>query len=130
MPAPAPAPATVAQTETPAPAPAAAPAPAPAVGAAPAGGDVTKGAAFAKRCAACHDFTKGGPNKVGPNLHGVVGRPVASHEGYAYSDGMKKFAEGGKVWDEATINTYLTDPKALVPGNKMAFPGVKNDADR
>lgn len=123
-PAPAPAEQQVAQTETPAPAPAAGTAPA-------GGGDVTKGAAFAKRCGACHDFTAGGPNKVGPNLHGVVGRPVASHEGYAYSDAMKKFSDGGnKHWDEATLNTFLTDPKGTVPGTKMAFPGVKNDADR
>src|SRR3982751_1270715 len=78
--------------------------------------DPAKGQSAAKKCQACHDFTKGGPNKVGPNLYGVVGRPVASHEGYAYSDAMKKFSEGGnKHWDEATLDTYLTNPKGVVP---------------
>jgi cytochrome c2 len=120
-PAPAEAPAeqTVAQAEEPA-----------AAAAAPAGGDAAKGETFAKRCAACHNFEAGGPNGVGPNLHGVVGRAVASHEGFAYSDAMKTFAEGGKVWDEATLSTYLGDPKGTVPGNKMAFPGVKKEEDR
>src|SRR5215217_5104851 len=51
--------------------------------------DPAKGQNAAKKCAACHDFTKGGPNKVGPNLYGVVGRPVASHEGFNYSAAMK-----------------------------------------
>ncbi len=139
--APAPAAPVVAQNETtaPAPAPAAAPAAAPAEApaAAPAAapdaagaGDPVKGATFAKRCGACHNFVKDGPNVVGPNLYGVVGRPVASHPGFNYSDAMKTFGADGKTWDEATLSTYLADPKALVPGNKMAFPGVKNDADR
>jgi len=69
-------------------------------------------------------------NGTGPDLMGVVGRHPASEAGFAYSDGMKKFAEGGKVWDEATLSSYLADPKGVVPGNKMAFPGVKNDGDR
>ena len=73
---------------------------------------------------------QGGPNVVGPNLFGVVGRAVAAHEGYQYSDAMKAFAEGGKVWDPATIDAYLANPKGVVPGTKMAFPGVKSEADR
>ena len=54
--------------------------------------DPKKGEQIFHRCEACHDGTKGGPNKVGPNLWGVVGRPIASHPGYSYSAGMKKFA--------------------------------------
>lgn len=132
-PAPAPAPAAPAEQQTAQTAPAATPAPAPAPEAAPAaagGGDVAKGEAYAKRCTACHSLDKGGPNKVGPHIFGVVGRPIASVADFNYSDAMKAFSEGGtKVWDEATLDTYLADPRKVVPGTKMVFPPVK-DADR
>lgn len=118
----------VAQTETPAPAPAPAPA---AEAAAPAAGDPAAGEKFAARCKACHSFEKGGPNQVGPHLFGVLGRPIASAADFNYSDAMKEFSVGGtKAWDEATLDAYLADPKGTVPGNKMAFPGVKKDTDR
>lgn len=114
----------VAQAE----APAAAPAPA---AAAPAAGDAAKGEKFAARCKACHSFEKGGPNQVGPNLFGVVGRPIATAADFNYSEAMKTFSEAGaKVWDEAALDTYLADPRGVVPGTKMAFPGVKKDDDR
>ena len=64
--------------------------------------------------------------KVGPTLKGVVGRKVASVEGYKYSDAMKAFGATGAVWDEATLAAYLPDPRAYVPGTKMAFAGLKN----
>lgn len=80
-----------------------------------------------KKCAACHSFDDGGPNKIGPNLHGVVGRPVASHEGFAYSPALKEF---GGNWDYEKLNCYIASPKDCVPGNKMSFAGVKKDADR
>ena len=92
--------------------------------------DATAGQAVFKKCAACHDASSGGPNKVGPNLYGVVGRPVASHEGFAYSDGMKAHAGTVPAWTFEKLNTYLTDPKKEVPGNKMAFAGVKKPEDR
>ena len=92
---------------------------------------MTKGAAYAKRCSVCHDLTSAAANKVGPHLWGVVGRAVASASGYSYSDAMKAFSEGGsKVWDPATLDTYLADPRTVVPGTRMVFPGVKNEADR
>ena len=100
------------------------------IGALLAKADATKGQTSAKKCAACHDFTKGGPNKIGPNLWGVVGRPVASVANFAYSDGMKKFGEGGKTWSFEELDKYLANPKADVPGNKMAFPGLKKDDER
>ncbi len=80
-----------------------------------------------KKCAACHSFEVGGPNKIGPNLHGVVGRKVASHEGFAYSQGMIDF---GGEWTYEHLDCFLHDPKKCVPGTKMSFAGVKKDSAR
>ena len=90
--------------------------------------DATKGAAAAKACAACHDFTKGGPNKVGPNLWDVVERAPGSHEGFSYSDAMK--AKSGEKWTYEALNQFITAPKEVVPGTKMAFGGLKKDQTR
>ncbi|HXY89459.1 MAG TPA: cytochrome c family protein [Xanthobacteraceae bacterium] len=86
-----------------------------------------RGASVAKKCLACHDFAKGGPNKVGPNLYGVVNRDRASHEGFPYSAAMK--GKGGK-WTIQDLNTYLTSPRAMVPGTTMSFAGISKGADR
>ena len=80
-----------------------------------------------KRCVACHTIDKGGANGIGPNLHGVVGRAVASHAGYSYSSAMK--AKGG-VWDDAALDVYLKQPMMAVPGTRMAFAGIPDDLDR
>jgi cytochrome c len=85
------------------------------------------GADLYKQCVACHTIDKGGRNAVGPNLHNIVGRAVASAEGYNYSVALK--AKGGN-WDEAGLDAYIADPRAAVPGNKMAFAGVKDAAKR
>ncbi len=85
------------------------------------------GAQVFKRCVACHTIDRGGANGIGPNLHGVVGRPVASHAGFSYSSAMK--AKGG-VWDAATLDAYLEAPMKAIPGNRMAFAGVYDPADR
>ena len=85
-----------------------------------------KGATVYKRCAACHVVDKE-QNRVGPYLMGVVGRPAGGVESYKYSDAMKN---SGFTWDEATLDKYLADPKAAIPGNKMAFPGLKNEQER
>jgi cytochrome c2 len=105
--------------------------PAPAAeGATQVAGDAAAGETFARRCVACHSFEEGGANKVGPNLWGVVGRPVASVEDYAYSEAMTAFSEGGaKTWDPGTLHAYLADPRGVVPGTKMVFPGIKNEED-
>lgn len=80
--------------------------------------------AFA-RCMACHDAEKG-VNKVGPTLKGIVGRKAGTVSGFRYSPAMKAAGEGGLVWDEPNLSRYLADPKAAVPGNRMAFPGLKD----
>jgi cytochrome c len=90
--------------------------------------DPAKGAAGVKACAACHDFTKGGPNKTGPNLFDVVERGIASHEGFAYSDGMK--ARSAEKWTYENLDAFIKDPKTATPKTKMAFAGVKKDQAR
>lgn len=92
--------------------------------------DVAKGEAAFKKCAACHTAEDGGANKVGPALYGIVNRPVASHAGFAYSAGMKTYAEGGKVWDFEALNHFLIAPKSHVPGTSMGFVGLKKDDER
>jgi cytochrome c len=89
--------------------------------------DPAKGQAAAKKCGACHDLSKGGPNKVGPNLWGVVGRPVASHEGFNYSAAMK--AHGGE-WTYDALFNFVHNPKQAVPGTIMAFAGIASDKER
>lgn len=108
-------------------APAAAPAfDAHAVAEAAASGDVAAGQKIFSKCAACHSAEHGGPNKVGPNLAGVVGRPKASHEGFNYSDAMK--AKGGN-WTLDDLAAFVHNPKGFVPGTKMLFPGVADAGD-
>lgn len=92
-------------------------------------GDVAQGEQIFKKCGACHTAADK-INKVGPSLLGVVGRKVASVPDYSYSDSMKAYGATGAVWDEKTLNTYLTDPKAIVAKTKMAFAGIKEQADR
>jgi cytochrome c len=88
---------------------------------------VERGATVAKQCGVCHDFTKGGPNKIGPNLYGIVGRARATQPGFNYSAAMK--AKGG-TWTYDDLYTYLANPKAFVPGNNMAFAGLSKDTQR
>ncbi len=88
--------------------------------------DADAGATVFKKCQACHTAENGGANKVGPNLWNIVNRPVASHEGFAYSAGMKAFAEGGKVWDYEHLSGFLVSPRGYVNGTAMAFGGIKN----
>lgn len=103
-------------------------APAVSIGTLLAKADATKGAAEAKACAACHDFTKGGPNKTGPNLWDVVDRPIASHEGFAYSEGMK--GHSADKWTYENLSAFIHAPKEYVKGTKMGFGGIKNDEKR
>jgi len=88
-------------------------------------GDAAAGATVFVKCKACHENEQG-VNKIGPTLKGVVGRKTASIADYKYSDAMAAKGAEGQVWDEATLAAYLPDPKAYVPGTKMAFAGLKN----
>lgn len=92
-----------------------------------AGGSAEKGQSAAKKCAACHTFDSGGANKIGPNLHGIVGRALASVDGFSFSDALKN--KGGS-WGYAELDAFLANPKAAVPGTKMAFAGVKKAQER
>ncbi|MDA8230772.1 MAG: cytochrome c family protein [Magnetospirillum sp.] len=88
---------------------------------------VAAGQEAAKKCGACHSFAEGAPNRVGPNLHGVVGRKVATAPGFTYSDALKKL---GGVWTDDRIDTFITKPQAYAPGTKMGFPGDADPQDR
>lgn len=89
-------------------------------------GDPAAGKSVFNKCAVCH-AKEPAKTSVGPTMFGVVGRPSASVEGFSYSDAMKA---ANKTWDAATLDAYLTDPKALVPGTKMTFPGLPKLEDR
>ncbi len=90
-----------------------------------AAGDAAKGAKVFNKCKACHNADKPA-NKIGPSLQGVFGRTAGTAEGYKYSDAMKA---SGIVWSPETLGEYLKDPKAMVPGTKMTFVGLKKDDD-
>lgn len=92
-------------------------------------GDAVKGEQAFKKCMACHSATDK-TNKVGPYLFGVVGRKVATVDGYTYSDSMKAYAATGAVWDEKSLDTYLAAPKSVVALTKMALGGVKDEKER
>ena len=87
-------------------------------------GNAANGAKVFNKCKACHENEKG-LNKVGPTLKGVVGRKAASVADYKYSEAMLAKGIEGVVWDEATLATYLPDPKTFVPKTKMSFAGLK-----
>lgn len=87
--------------------------------------DVKKGKRVFAKCKACHLVNKE-KNKVGPHLVGIIGRKAGAVEGYKYSKAM---LNSGLVWDEPTLALYLKKPKKFVKGTKMAFAGLRKDAD-
>ncbi|WP_228726778.1 c-type cytochrome [Novosphingobium aureum] len=117
-------------TTQPEPKPEPKPSPSPTKAAAPAPAQVPVAAAeppksFA-RCAVCHNATKGAGDKLGPNLYGTFGHPMGQGS-FAFSDALKN---SGLTMDEATLDKWLENPRALVPGNRMSFPGLKDAAKR
>jgi len=89
-------------------------------------GDPAAGASTFKICKACHQIGETAKNFVGPELNGLVGRKAGTVPGYTYSDANKN---SGITWDEATLTKYLHNPKEVVPGTKMVFPGLPKDED-
>jgi cytochrome c len=88
-------------------------------------GDAAKGQKVFAKCKTCHEVASD-KNKIGPHLRGLFGRTAGSVEGFAYSDAMKA---SGIVWSSETLEAYLADPKTVVPGTKMVFPGLKKDEE-
>jgi cytochrome c len=93
-------------------------------------GDAEAGEKVFRKCAACHTAEADGPNRVGPNLHGVVGRTAGTVEGFKYSEAMVKAGEEGHVWTPENLAAYLENPKETIPGNKMTFAGLKKPEER
>ncbi len=92
------------------------------------GGDEARGERlFNQQCKACHTLEKDGASPVGPNLHGLLGRKAGSASGFTYSEAM---AKSGIVWDDKTLVDYLKDPKGRVPGTKMVYIGLKQEAQQ
>lgn len=89
--------------------------------------EVEKGQNIAKQCQVCHDLTKGGPNKIGPNLWNIVGNARGEGRGFKFSAAMK--AKGGK-WSYDEIDKFLTNPRGYIPGTLMTFAGISNDQQR
>lgn len=89
-------------------------------------GDPVKGKKIFTRCAACHSLEPN-VNKIGPSLHGIIGRGAGAIDGFKYSEAMKN---SGVTWDIETLDKYLANPKKFVPGNKMIFPGLPKPTDR
>ena len=86
--------------------------------------DIGKGATVFKQCAVCHKIGAGATNGIGPELNGLDGRRSGSVPSYIYSDANKN---SGMIWNEATFEEYIKDPKAKIPGTKMVFVGIKNE---
>ena len=95
-------------------------------GVAHADGDPAKGQKVFVKCKTCHDV-EAGKNKVGPSLAKLFGRKAGTVAGFSYS---KPMIDSGIVWDEKILNTYVKDPKAVVPGTKMVFIGLKGEDER
>ena len=90
-------------------------------------GDVNAGEKIFKKCAACHSINQGGANKIGPALYNVVGRKIGGVADYKYSNA---FVEYGKEWNFEELNGFLTKPSKWIKGTKMAFAGLRKEADR
>ena len=90
-------------------------------------GNVEHGKKIFSACKSCHSIKKGGGNKIGPALWGVLGRQIGSINDYKYS---KAFAEFGGEWNLENMNSFLIKPKDYIKGTKMSYAGLKKEKDR
>ena len=88
--------------------------------------DASNGEDVFKKCRACHQVGESAKNTVGPQLNGIIGRKAGTADGFKYSDAN---LASGVVWDKSTFLKYIKDPRAAMPGNKMAFAGLQDEAD-
>ena len=93
-------------------------------------GNPKEGEEIFKACRTCHQVGPGAKNALGPLLNGIFGRKAGTIEGFNYSPANLKAGEEGWVWSQENLDKYLRDPRAAMPGNRMAFVGVKDDQDR
>jgi cytochrome c len=99
---------------------------------APAGPDpalVAEGEGLFRQCASCHQIGEGATNRVGPMLNNTYGAPVGVHDGFRYSPAFAEANAAGMVWDDETLTAYLMDPRGFIPGNRMAFRGLRSEED-
>ncbi len=89
--------------------------------------DLDNGQAKFALCASCHTLSQGGPTMTGPNLYAILGEKAGVRAGFKFSDGM---VAAGFTWDAAHLDTWITDPKVMIPGTKMTFAGMKDPKDR
>ena len=93
-------------------------------------GDAAAGERVFRKCMACHAVGEGARNKVGPELNGIVGSQIASVEDFNYSNTLAEMGEEGETWTAEALSAFLEAPREYAPGTKMAFPGLKDEADR
>lgn len=92
-------------------------------------GDAAAGEAVFRKCMSCHAVGEGARNKVGPVLNGIIGQPAGTLSGFQYSPAMVEAGEAGLIWTPENLASYLHAPREFLPGNKMAFPGLRDQAD-
>lgn len=89
-----------------------------------------EGESLITRCQSCHDYSPANENRVGPGIYGIVGHPIASHEGFSYSDALAALGEAGEIWDYEHLDAFIENPRAHVPGTLMTFAGLADPEDR
>ncbi|NKX45740.1 c-type cytochrome [Roseibacterium sp. KMU-115] len=90
---------------------------------------VAQGETLFRQCASCHQIGEGATNRTGPMLNHTYGAPVGVHEGFRYSPAFQAARDSGMVWDDASLTAYLMDPRGFIPGNRMAFRGLRSEEE-